>query len=159
LLREVGNSYFSILYDETTNHSNKKELQVAIRFFSEERSKTVTCHLETFYVSHATAENLSSCLFNSLDNASLCYNKLLMLGSDGLNVNKQVHRIINGRMQIERERKCLIDMGSCSIHTVHNAFLAGLKVFGEEVSDLIIDIYYFFKKYPSRWEHFAEIQT
>lgn len=39
LLKEVGSSYFTLMFDETTNNAGAKELQTAIRFWSEKKKK------------------------------------------------------------------------------------------------------------------------
>lgn len=49
LLNDIGDSYYSILYDETTNFKSEKELQVSVRFWSNSEKKVVTAHLETFF--------------------------------------------------------------------------------------------------------------
>jgi hypothetical protein len=67
-----------------------------------------------------------------------------MLGSDRPNANKKVARIINVRVNETR------DIGSCNIHIVHNAFLKGMQLFGEEAADLILNINILFSGWPSR---------
>ncbi|CAI6357910.1 unnamed protein product [Macrosiphum euphorbiae] len=80
-----------------------------------------------------------------------------MLGSDGPNVNKKVTRIINSNIKSHRG-KGLVEIGSCNIQTVHNAFVKGLQHIGSDISDMIISIYYFFKDWPKRLEDFTDIQ-
>ena len=86
-------------------------------------------HLETFFLGNAKAETLKEYIVNSLNNAGLHLKKLLMLGSDGPNVNIKVSRLVNEEIKA-LNRKPLIDIGTCSIHLVHNAFLKGLQAFG-----------------------------
>lgn len=150
--------YFALLYDETTNKSGQKELQFEIRYWSQSVKKILTRHLQTFYINHATAEILLQKLNEALNNAGLSQGKLLMLGSDGPNINKKVFRLMNEELKITR-RKGLIDLGTCSIHSIHNAFLKGLNNFGSEVSELLVSIKYFFKDNPSRWSDFTNIQS
>lgn len=59
---------------------------------------------------------------------------------------------------IESGRKPLIDLGTCNIHTVHNAFLKGLNALGENVSDFVYQIHHFFDGWPARWEEFEDVQ-
>lgn len=109
LLHDIGNEYFSICFDETTNHEQKKELQIKIRYFSEAEGVIVEKHLETFFITHAAATDLVKCLKTALDNASLCQDKLLRLGSDGPNVNKRVYSLFNE--EVKSRGKPLLDIG------------------------------------------------
>ena len=57
-----------------------------------------------------------SCIDNSLDMA-----KFLQLSMDGLNTNWNVLNLVNNQL-VENGYKNLIEIGSCSLHTVHGAF-------------------------------------
>lgn len=47
--KEIGDSYFTLLYDETTNAAGRKELHTAIRYWCESTNSVITQHLETFF--------------------------------------------------------------------------------------------------------------
>ena len=53
----------------------------------------------------------------------------------------------------------LIELGSCSIHIVHNAFGDGLGQFGKEIDQLCLDLHSLFKYSAARWEDFRKVQT
>ena len=53
----------------------------------------------------------------------------------------------------------LIELGSCSIHIVHNVFGDGLGQFGKEIDQLCLDLYSLFKYSAARWEDFRKVQT
>lgn len=156
ILNDIGSSYFTLLFDETTNNAGAKELQTAVRYWSEERRNVATCHLETFFLGHATAETVKAHLLKALDNADLPQAKLLMLGSDGPKVNQKVFLLMNEDVKAVRG-KGLVNLGFCNIHMVHNAFQKGLEELGSDASELIISLYSFFKDWPSRWEDFCLI--
>lgn len=157
-ISEVQQKYFSLQYDETTNNAGQKELQVLVRYWSDSAGQITTKHLESFYMGHATAEDLKTNLLVAMEKSHLSLRKLLMLASDGPNVNKKVFRCVNEDVKSVRE-KGLIDIGFCNIHVIHNAFLKGLEELGCDASDFIISIYYYFKDWPSRWEDFTIIQN
>lgn len=133
MIKDIGDSYYVLCFDETCNAASKKELQVLIRFWSEDKNMVVSSHLQTFFIGKATGEIIASKLNEAIHNAQLPKSKLLMLGSDGPNVNKTVQRIINDEL-IASGRPKMIDVGTCNVHTVHNAFLKGLTTFGDTVS-------------------------
>lgn len=157
-MQDMAGSYFSLLYDETTNSSGMKELQTGVRYWSNTQNKIVFSHLETFYVGTATSSVNVEKLNDALNSYMLPLSNLLMLGSDGPNVYKSVSRNINDTCVLNK-RKPLIDIGTCNIHTIHNAFLKGISEFGEDVSELVLDIHYYFYGWLARRTDFMEIQT
>ena len=46
----------------------------------------------------------------------------------------------------------LIDLGSCTIHTVHNAFGKGIEQYGKDIDQLCTDLHSLFKNSPARRE-------
>ena len=52
----------------------------------------------------------------------------------------------------------LVDLGSCSIHTIHNAFGKGLEKCGKEIEQLCMDLHALFKYSTARCEDFREVQ-
>lgn len=158
LLNDARKSYYTLLFDETTNFGDKKELQFKLKFWSEALQEVICRHLQTVFLGHATADHIVEQIENVLNSAGLSFNKLIMLGSDGPNVNKKVWRLVNEKL-LDEAGHPLIDIGTCSIHTVHNAFHKGLEEFGDTVCELISDIYHFFNNFPSRWEDYKSIQV
>jgi hypothetical protein len=132
-------------------------LQVSISFWSDEKGGVVTQHLETFFIGHATAQIIADHLLRAIDNANLLKKNLVAVASDGPNVNKKVWKLINEEVKTVRGVG-LVDIGTCSLHIVHNAFLKGLDKLGEKSSELVLLVYHFFDGWPSRWEDFEEIQ-
>ncbi len=157
LLKDMNGTYFTLSYDETTNSGNSKELRVGVRYWSDRQNEIVSAHLKTIFIGKATGEEIKEKLLTAIDCSNLPLTNVLMLGSDGPNVNKKVSRLINEEILLARGKK-LIDIGSCNIHTIHNAFQKGIAELGENASELIIAVYYFFKGWPSRLEEFAVIQ-
>ena len=56
------------------------------------------------------------------------------------------------------EFTCLVDLGSCSIHTIHDAFGKGLEKCGKEIEQLCMDLHALFKYSAARCEDFREVQ-
>lgn len=157
-IKDAENTYYSICFDETTNESSQKELQIAIRYWSNSECQIVQRHLQTFFMGRATAEELQTKILLAIKEANLPFKKMLMLSCDGPNVNKKLSRLINENI-LEIRNKGLIDIGSCSLHKVHNAFLKGLLEIGNDVTDLIITVFHFFDGWPARWEDYTSIQN
>ena len=52
----------------------------------------------------------------------------------------------------------LIDIGSCTIHTVHNAFGKAIQQYGKDIDQLCLDLDPLFKYSVVRHEDFKELQ-
>lgn len=157
LTNDLSGAYYTLIYDETTNAGGRKELQIFVRYWSNNCNRVISQHLQTFFIGQATAKDIQEKLNEALDNANLSRQMLLMLGSDGPNVNKKVARLINDEVIAVRQ-KSLVEMGTCNIHIVHNAYVKGLSHLGENASDLVLAVYYFFNGWPVRWDDFTDIQ-
>ncbi len=53
----------------------------------------------------------------------------------------------------------LINIGSCNLHKVHNAFGKGIASFGKEAEDLALKLFYWFKHSAARREDYRIIQV
>ncbi|XP_065091912.1 uncharacterized protein LOC135712784 [Ochlerotatus camptorhynchus] len=157
-LIEIRSSHYTLCYDETTNAAGKKELQILLRYWSQKQSRVVIMYLETFFIGSAKAEDVLQKLNDALQNASLPRSNMIMLGSDGPNVNKKIERLMNEQL-IEERGKSLLSVGTCNIHILHNGYLKGLEELGEDASDLIVSVYHFFKGWPARCEDYEKIQS
>lgn len=155
-LKELQNSYYSLMFNETTNSAGFKELHIRVRFWSKSKGKVMSNHLETYFLGHSTAAVIVKHLLAALDNGGISMAFMLMLSCDGPNVNKTVFRSLNEKVKVDRNRP-LIDIGFCNLHLLHNAFMKGLVEFGINASDLVIALYHYFDGWPSRREDFNTV--
>lgn len=58
ITEDVGESFFTICFDETTNVEDKKELQVAIRYWSKAKDEVISRHLQAYFIGRADAQIL-----------------------------------------------------------------------------------------------------
>ena len=86
-----------------------------------------------------------------------CHLKLITLGSDGPNVNKSIWNKFNADKKKFIETG-MLNVGTCNIHIIHNAFLKGLQVFGEESFDFVILMHSFFDGLPACCEDYQKCQ-
>ena len=154
---DIGTSFYTVCFDETTNVESKKELQIAVRYWSDSKCLVISRHLQTFFIGKADAQTLYEKINNAISNAKLQFSKILMIGSDGPNVNKTVHKLFNDELIATRSHG-LVNIGTCHIHIVHNAYLKALQAFGQDASDLTVSVYNYFDGWPSRVEEYAKIQ-
>lgn len=153
--KEIGDSYFTLLYDETTNAAGRKELHTPICYWCESTNYVVTQHLETFFLGKARCDDLKK-LNKVMSNVSLPSSNLLMLGSDGPNVNKAVLKKMDQEL-LKSRKKGLINIGTCNIHTTHNAFRKSMQELDENASDLLFFLHDFFNGWLEIWEDFCVV--
>lgn len=158
LIKDVQqeNIFYTYQFDETGNVKNKKELQSRLIYWSNSEEKIVNRHLQTKFIARGDAKTIFDELLATLKENGLILQNILTLAKDGPNVNKKIHTLFENELAM---KKCkIIDIGSCYIHLVHNAFLKGLDYFSLEISDFIIKVYYYFKKSDLRWSIYESIQ-
>lgn len=76
VVEECQGKFYALIYDETTNAESKKELQIAIRFWSNNLKQIVVRHLETYFISSATGEELEKFIMQAINNVNLSREKL-----------------------------------------------------------------------------------
>ena len=137
-------TYFTLHFDETTTSQIKKQLDILVRYYSDNHNEVRVRFLKAAVFGHAYAESVANELCETLQKFSLPLKYLLSLSSDGPNVNKAIKTNINRRLQVNYQRE-LVDTGPCQPHVVHNSFRKGVEGYSSDVENLCIDIYYFFK--------------
>ena len=159
LLADVkkSNTGFTIHYDETTTNQIKKQMDIIIRYWSLEQNKVVVHYVASLFFGHAEAKTVTKQLLGALADNGLPVNKLLALSSDGPNVNKAITNLINKELA-DSHLPMMIDVGSCNLHKVHNAFAKGLTVFGHDAEDLALKLFYWFKHSAARREDLQSVQ-
>lgn len=110
--------------------------------------------VQTFCLGHATSKIISDKIFESLNQNGLQLRNVLALESDGPNVNKGVWQTINEKVK-QSGSNGLLNIGTCNLHVVHNAFEKGIKEYGNAVQEFAIDLHSFFKHSSARKDDYA----
>ena len=108
---------------------------------------------------HATGVLLAEKL-SSLEDNEIPLSWLHSLESDGSNVNKIVWNKLDEQISAlpERKSKGLVNISTFNLHVCYNAFQKVLQVFGEDLFELVISLYIWFKLSASRRENYEEVQ-
>ena len=150
---------YSIHFDETTNNQGHKQLDIKIRYWSNNQNKIVIHHLRTYFMGHATGQQLADKLVSSLQENNISLKQLQALESDGPNVSKTVWNKVNKVVLTLPERsKDLVDIATCNLQVFHNAFSKALSHFGNSVSEFAVNIHLFFKLSPAIKENYKFVQ-
>ncbi len=158
LVNDINNSIvFTLHFDEGTSKHGAKQLDLHIRFWSSRADEVKVSFYTAVRLGHAKGETVASAMLKALDSDGITLLNILTLGNDGPNVNKTVFRLINDQV-IEVRKKPLVDIGSCSLHIVHNAFGVGIAVYGSDAQEFGMDMHSHFKASPARQEDLKDVQ-
>ena len=146
---------FVLIFDEQTNKQNKKQLDMLVRYWSNEKQGVVNRYYKSVMLGHAYAKTIRDVILESFATDGIDLNKLLMLGRDNPNVNIALENLINTEMK--KQGGSLLQIGSCNIHVVHNAFKNGLTSSKWCIDGFCLDLYSWFKCSPARQEDFRSV--
>ena len=150
---------FCIHFDETTSTQVKKQMDLTLRYWSPIHEEVWITYYTSLFFGHAEGEKVAVKLYEQLVSDGIPVAKLVTLVRDGPNVNKTTFRKMDELIRHDNpEFTGLVDLGSCSIHTIHNAFGKGLEKCGKEIEQLGMDLHVLFKYSAARREDFREVQ-
>lgn len=159
LVEDVRREYFSLIIDETTTQQNKKQLDLLVKYWSAQTHRIQTRYLTSCFLGHATADVMNNSVLSVLSADGWSLQKMVMLSSDGPNVNISLKRKLDEEIKAVGGQS-LVDIGSCTLHTVHNALHKGLTAVPHwGIDEFVTDVYYWFKNYPSRQEDFLSVRS
>lgn len=155
LQREIENSdYYVVLFDESGNEFlQQKQMDVHVRCWNSSH-KVETRYLTSVFMGHATAENIQEKLLKALEPLPL--QKIVQVSMDGPNVNLKLFRSLQADLLENHQVQC-VDLGTCGLHTVHNAYKAGVVASKWELDVLLSSMGILFDSSPARREDFQTV--
>ena len=149
---------FCIHFDETTSTWVKKQMDLTLRYWSPTHEEVWITYYTSLFFGHAEGEKVAVKMYEQLVSDGIPVAKLVTLVRDGPNVNKTIFQKMDELIRHDNpEFTGLVDLGSCSIHTIHNAFGKGLEKCGKEIEQLCMDLHALFKYSAARREDFREV--
>lgn len=138
----------------------KKQIYLLIRYWSPTRDEVCCRYYKSLFFSHADGKTVASKMFKSMQSDCLSLESLVSLGSDGPNVNKTIFRELSKCIKQEcQDWNGLVNIDTCNLHSMHNAFSKGIEQYGQETEDLAIALFGLFKISSGRREDYREIQV
>ncbi|XP_072387158.1 uncharacterized protein [Diabrotica undecimpunctata] len=156
LIKDVGDSPFSIIVDESTDVSTEKLLCVCIKYYSQNKNEIITQFLTFIAVKQATAENLFTCIFDFFKSINCNLNRLIGIGTDGANSLCGTHHSLYTLLKEKLDLDNLI-LVKCICHTLHLCASKASEVFKDEVDFLLKETYNWFKYSSLRVAKYKEI--
>lgn len=144
---------YTLLFDESLNELlQEKQMDIHVRFWEKKRVEAMFLHSE--FLGHATAEDLYDKLTPLF--AKMSKQKLLHLSMDGPYVNLKLRQLLEDDFKTTTTVK-MLDIGTCGLHVLHNAFRNGCSASGWGLESLFRAAYSLFDKAPARREDFIAV--
>ncbi|XP_041865027.1 uncharacterized protein LOC121654791 [Melanotaenia boesemani] len=138
---------YVLMFDESMNQSLKqKQLDIHIRFWKDDR--VMSSYFGSQFLGHARAEDLLQNIKECIVQLNLRH--LLSVSMDGPNVNFKMLELLQNEFHGDAQ---LISVGSCGLHTLHNAMKAGFTTW--HVDKLLRAMHYIFHNVPARREDYT----
>jgi hypothetical protein len=149
--RKMGNEPYVLLFDESLNkHTQKKQLDIHVRLW--DHDTVLTRFYGSSFIGHATAKDMLKSFNEDFD---LNLANVFQLSMDGPNVNWSFYDILQKDIARETNRDCsMLNLGSCGLHILHNAFKSGVTATKWETSSILSSAYNLFKDAPARREDY-----
>ena len=99
-------------------------MDLQVHFYHKEKCCVVTRNYNSEFLGKTSVRDLYERFLQCL--SEIEPNKLLQVSSDGPNANLAFLNILN-RFRQDKEQPHLVNIGTCGLHTFHNAFKNGEK--------------------------------
>ena len=102
-------------------------MDILLRYWSPKHEEVWTVYYTSLFFGHAEGELVATRMYKKMLEDGIPVRRLATLVRDGPNVNKTVfHKMDKFIREDYSEFPGLVDLGTCSLHTVHNAFNKGM---------------------------------
>ncbi len=150
----IDQHYFVLLFDESMNKKNQgKQLDFHVRFW--DNDNVISHYYQSHFLGHARADDLMEAFTKVTHN--LPVQGLVQLSMDGPAVNWKFHQSV--QEELARRQDCqqsaLINIGSCGLHIVHNAFKVGSEATGWNLDYMLLCLYQLFKDTLARRDDYG----
>ena len=125
------------------------QMDVNLRYLNDETNIAETSYLDFLFrfLLRPTVENPKCELVASITGLDMA--KFLQLSMEDLKTNWNVLNVVNNHL-VEDGYKNLIEIGRCSLHTIHGAFQTGATKTGWELKKVLKVMYKIFNESPAR---------
>ncbi|GBM75222.1 hypothetical protein AVEN_73987-1 [Araneus ventricosus] len=122
LLQEnLNKKNFVLLFDESLNMiRQEKQMDIHVRYWHQNRVSTI--YFNSVFLGHNRSFDIFEEFISAI--AKLKFSKTIQISMDGPNVNWKFYSMLQD-YYFKEFGKNLLNIGSCGLHIMHNAFKAG----------------------------------
>ena len=154
---DVNNTPCTFKFDESTSSQIKKQYDGYLQYWSAKYDDVINCYCRSLFVGHCTHEQLIEHYYEFTKNLKLDSSFLLHLGIDGPSVNNAFQQKLFDGLH-EKEGTSFLNMETCWLHKVHNAYQTALKELKFDSDQFAVDIDSFFKLSSARREDYIRME-
>jgi hypothetical protein len=153
-LRMPG-SFFSIIMDETTDLSSKKQCALSVIFFDKDTSVVKAMFFDMYEMKSGTADDLYNSMINSISSKEIPLDNLIGFSSDTCSVMVGKHNSVFSHLKDSHPDIACI---KCSCHSIHLAASKACLNLPRSVEDLLRNLGSYFSRSFSRQEDLRSMQ-
>ncbi|KAK7877584.1 hypothetical protein WMY93_031716 [Mugilogobius chulae] len=143
---------FTIMFDESLNKTTKnKQLDLHIRFW--ENDMVQSRYFGSEFMGHSKAEDLMKHFKECVRNLNM--RQMLSVSMDGPSVNWRFFEMLQQEHAEQFAGAQLVMVGSCGLHTLHNAFKLGFVNW--QMDKFLRALHTIFHNVPARREDFSKL--
>ena len=135
----------TLLLDETATAQVKKQCDFSIQYWSEELDEVWTRYITSKMFVHTLAEHLMQLTLDVLEECSLAVEKIANISTDGLNINKSLHKKLDSKLKESYVHRGLFLFYPCNLHKFHNTFHKDITIYGKDSENLTFELHAWFK--------------
>ena len=154
IIANIKDKPFSFMFDETTTSQVKKQFDGYVRFWSNNQVETSYCG--SLFMGHCSADQMVDHFLDFKKRLNWDNSLMLHLGMDGPNLNKSFQKKLSKKL--EENNNQFLNIGSCNLHKVHNAFRKGLSELNIDLDQFACNIYFFFKLSSALREDYRDLE-
>lgn len=146
-------------FDETLNKiSQRQQMDLSVRFWNDTKQHVDCPYIGSVFLSSTRAGDLLKGLKECVERNPTLLSRIIQLSMDGPNVNWRFQKDLSEEMRQLREVPSFdfMNIGSCGLHGVHNAFKDGMKQTGWNIDEFLVSLYHLFKDIPLRRAEYTE---
>ena len=146
---------FSIIIDESTDISSKKQLAIVVRFFCNQRNQVKSKFFKLIDVTKSDATTLTSALISLFEKKNISIENIIGFASDTTNVMFGEHHSV---VSLLKQKIPNLFVMKCLCHSAHLCASHACEKLPRAVEDLICDVYSYFCHSAKRIAEFEQFQ-
>ncbi|XP_043201152.1 uncharacterized protein LOC122370000 [Amphibalanus amphitrite] len=156
LLNDIGQSYFSLILDESTDISTTQCLGIMVRYFSKKMKKVVTSMYRLIELQATSAEAILEALLRALDTDKLQVSRLVGIGVDGASAMVGRHHSVSSML---KEKVPHLVVVRCICHSLHLAASYASAVLPRHLDYMVRETYSWFSCSAKRQREYARLYS
>ena len=149
--------FYTAIFDETLNQMVQEEqMDIFIRYWSEDIQMVVTRYFESKFMRRPNAENVVEAIENSLESHSLPKTNLIHVGMDGPSTNWAVLDVLSEHRS-ESQLPPLEKTGSCGLHIISGSLHTGVDLSGWAIEALLRALFQLFNDSLARRDVYIKL--